>query len=96
MATARGQYRWDGVDYEVVDLPGTYSLAAHSEEEAVARDFIQSGQADAVVVVCDATCLERNLILVLQVLELTGKEKQINQETSWNKNCRNIRTAFWF
>ena len=73
VATARGQYRWDGVDYEVVDLPGTYSLAAHSEEEAVARDFIQSGQADAVVVVCDATCLERNLILVLQVLELTGK-----------------------
>lgn len=40
---------------------------------AVARDYIESGQADGVVVVCDATCLERNLILVLQVMELTGK-----------------------
>ena len=73
MATARGEYAYAGEDYQLIDLPGTYSLAAHSQEEAVARDFIQSGQADAVVVVCDATCLERNLILVLQVLELTGK-----------------------
>ena len=73
VATARGEYAYAGEDYQLIDLPGTYSLAAHSQEEAVARDFIQSGQADAVVVVCDATCLERNLILVLQVLELTGK-----------------------
>lgn len=73
MATARGQYHWRGMDYQMVDLPGTYSLAAHSQEEAVARDFIESGQADAVVVVCDATCLERSLILALQVLELTGQ-----------------------
>ena len=73
VATACGQFRWEGTDYEVVDLPGTYSLTAHSQEEAVARDFIESGRADGVVVVCDATCLERNLILVLQVLELTGK-----------------------
>ncbi len=73
MATARGEYTFEGKRYQLVDLPGTYSLAAHSQEEAVARDYIQSGQADAVVVVCDATCLERNLILVLQVLELTGK-----------------------
>lgn len=73
MATARGEYAYGGEDYQLIDLPGTYSLAAHSQEEAVARDFIQSGQADGVVVVCDATCLERNLILVLQVMELTGK-----------------------
>ena len=73
VATARGEYRWQGEDYQLIDLPGTYSLAAHSQEEEVARDFIQSGQADGVVVVCDATCLERSLILALQVLELTGK-----------------------
>ena len=73
VATAKGEYTFRGEEYQLIDLPGTYSLAAHSEEEAVARDYIQSGQADAVVVVCDATCLERNLILVLQVLELTGK-----------------------
>lgn len=72
VATARGQYTFEGEEYQLVDLPGTYSLAAHSQEEAVARDYIESGQADGVVVVCDATCLERNLILVLQVLELTG------------------------
>ena len=72
VATARGEYTFNGEDYQLIDLPGTYSLAAHSQEEAVARDYIESGQADGVVVVCDATCLERNLILVLQVLELTG------------------------
>lgn len=71
--TARGEYDFKGERYQLIDLPGTYSLAAHSQEEAVARDYIQSGQADGVVVVCDATCLERNLILALQVMELTGK-----------------------
>ncbi len=73
VTSAWGQYHFESEDYRVVDLPGTYSLAAHSPEEAVARDFIESGQADGVVVVCDATCLERNLILVLQVLELTHR-----------------------
>ena len=73
VATARGEYIYEGREYQLVDLPGTYSLAAHSQEEAVARDYIESGQADGVVVVCDATCLERNLILALQVLELTGR-----------------------
>lgn len=72
VAVARGSYFFEGTEYQLVDLPGTYSLSARSPEEAVARDFIRSGQAQAVVVVCDATCLERNLILVLQVLELTG------------------------
>jgi len=53
-----------------VDLPGTYSLAAYSEEEIVARDFLLEGQADVVVVVVDASNLERNLYLVVQILEL--------------------------
>lgn len=57
--------------YVMVDLPGTYSLMAHSAEEEVARNFICFGGADAIVVVCDATCLERNMNLVLQVLEIT-------------------------
>ncbi len=56
-----------------VDLPGCYSLLSHSPEEEVARDYITSEKADVTVVVCDATCLERNLILVLQTLEITKK-----------------------
>lgn len=59
--------------YELVDLPGCYSLLAHSQEEEVARDFICFHQPDAVIVVCDATCLERNLNLVLQVIEASCK-----------------------
>ena len=53
----------------MVDIPGCYSLMAHSTEEEVARDFICFENPDAVIVVCDATCLERNLNLVLQILE---------------------------
>lgn len=57
----------------LVDVPGAYSLLAHSAEEEVARDFICFGGADAVIVVCDACCLERNLNLVLQTLEVTRR-----------------------
>ncbi|MCH5193132.1 MAG: ferrous iron transport protein B [Oscillospiraceae bacterium] len=57
--------------YVMVDIPGTYSLLAHSAEEVVARDFICFGGTDAVIVVCDASCLERNLNLVLQTIEIT-------------------------
>ena len=57
----------------MVDIPGSYSLMAHSAEEEVARDFICFGDPDAVVVVCDATCLERNLNLVLQTIEITPR-----------------------
>ena len=53
-----------------MDLPGTYSLLANSVEEQVARDFICFGQPHATIVVTDATCLERNLNLVLQILEI--------------------------
>ena len=56
----------------LVDLPGCYSLMARSAEEEVARDFICFGNSDAVIVVCDATCLERNINLVLQTLQITN------------------------
>ncbi len=59
--------------YRLVDLPGTYSLQPHSAEEALAREYLLSGKADAVVVVCDASCLARNLNLVLQVLAFTRR-----------------------
>ncbi len=70
VASARGYCSSGKYDYELVDLPGTYSLLANSPEEEIARDYLCSGQAEAAVVVCDATCLERNLNLVLQVLEM--------------------------
>ena len=70
VALAQGRCTSQRQDYLFVDLPGTYSLMAHSPEEEVARDFVCFGGADAAVVVCDATCLERNLNLVLQTLEL--------------------------
>ena len=70
---ARGHVRHQGVDYLLMDLPGTYSLMANSQEEEIARDFICFEEPDVTVVVADATCLERNLNLVLQVMEITGK-----------------------
>jgi ferrous iron transport protein B len=73
VVNARGEFRQDGKENILVDLPGTYSLFASSVEEEVARDFICFGNADAVIVVTDATCLERSLNLVFQVMELTSK-----------------------
>lgn len=73
VVSARGKYHHKGHDIVLVDLPGTYSLLANSAEEQVTRDFICFGQPDATVVVTDATCLERNLNLVLQVIEITPK-----------------------
>jgi ferrous iron transport protein B len=73
VACARGRYRYQGGSYVLVDLPGAYSLLANSAEEEVARDFICFGKPRATVVVTDATCLERNLNLVLQVLEITDR-----------------------
>ena len=73
VATAAGRCTIDGADIELIDLPGTYSLAAHSPEEEVAAEYISFGDADAVIVVCDATALERNLHLVLQVMEITDR-----------------------
>ena len=66
---ARGQCR--GRDVTLVDLPGTYSLLSHSPEEQVARSFLCRGLAQQVLVVCDGSTLARNLVLVLQILEIT-------------------------
>lgn len=68
---AQGRCKFGENSYVMVDIPGTYSLLAHSAEEEVARDFICFGGTDAVIVVCDASCLERNLNLVLQTIEIT-------------------------
>ena len=65
VASAQGVHHFRDHDYILVDLPGTYSIMAHSTEEEIARDFILFGGADATIVVCDATVLERNLNLVL-------------------------------
>ncbi|TCL62576.1 ferrous iron transport protein B [Hydrogenispora ethanolica] len=70
---ARGNYQHRNKNITLVDLPGTYSLLANSADEQVARDFICFGNPDATVVVADATCIERNLNLVLQVMEVTTK-----------------------
>lgn len=69
VVNARGTCTFHDNTYTLVDIPGCYSLMAHSAEEEVARDFICFGEPDAVIVVCDATCLERNLNLVLQIME---------------------------
>jgi ferrous iron transport protein B len=70
---AEGGFRFKEKQYKLVDLPGTYSLLSTSVDEEVARDFILFGRPDVTVVVVDATRLERNLSLVLQVLEITDR-----------------------
>ena len=70
---AEGSFTYQGREIRLVDLPGTYSLAAQSPEEVIARDYIISGDPDVVVDVVDATSLERNLNLTLQILELTDR-----------------------
>jgi ferrous iron transport protein B len=70
---AEGGFEFNGVRYKLVDLPGTYSLLSASHDEEVARDFLLFGRPDATIVVVDATSLERNLNLVLQVLEITDR-----------------------
>ncbi len=71
VTNAQGYCRHRDAGYVLVDLPGCYSLLAHSAEEEAARDFLCFGEAHCAVAVCDATCLERNLNLVLQILEIT-------------------------
>jgi len=70
---AEGGFIYNEKRYKVVDLPGTYSLLSTSTDEEVARDFILFGQPDVTVIVADATRLERNLNLILQILELTDR-----------------------
>ncbi len=73
VSSAVGKCEYGGRRYLLADIPGTYSLAANSAEEQAARDFLCFENPDGVIVVCDATCLERNLNLVLQVLEITSR-----------------------
>ncbi len=70
---AEGIFSHRNRHYTLVDLPGTYSLHASSTDEQVARNFICFSRPDLTLVVCDATCLERNLNLVLQILEITDQ-----------------------
>lgn len=71
VTNAQGKYQHRGRNFILVDLPGTYSLYANSVEEEIARDFICFGKPHVTVVVLDATCLERNLNLALQIMEIT-------------------------
>ncbi|NMB33971.1 MAG: ferrous iron transport protein B [Clostridium sp.] len=73
VSNAQGRCKHRGKNFIMVDVPGTYSLMANSVEEQVARDFVCFGYPDATIVVTDATCLERNLNLVLQTIEITDK-----------------------
>ena len=72
VSSAQGRFSIGRDTHLLIDLPGTYSLMAHSAEEEIARDFICFQKPDLVIAVCDGTCLERNLNLVLQTLELTS------------------------
>ena len=73
VSNAVGSFSYRKENYLLYDLPGTYSLISHSEEETVARNFLCFDEYDMVVVVFDALCIERNLNLVLQVLEITSQ-----------------------
>lgn len=73
VARAEGGFAYRGIRHKIVDLPGTYSLLSASEDEEIARDYILFAQPDCTLVVMDATALERNLNLALQVLEVTDR-----------------------
>ena len=73
VARAEGSFVHGGSRFKLVDLPGTYSLLADSIDEQIARDYVLFERPDCTIVVCDATVLERNLNLVLQVLQITGR-----------------------
>lgn len=68
---AKGIFKHKNREYLLVDLPGTYSILANSQEEEIARDFICFGNPKITIVIADATCLERNLNLALQIMEIT-------------------------
>lgn len=72
VGNAIGKYTYNNNEHIIYDLPGTYSLSANSKEEEIARDFIKSNDYDVALIVCDATCLERNLNLVLETLQITN------------------------
>ncbi len=71
VSNARGTCTYKNNKFLLVDLPGTYSLMSNSQEEEIARNYICFGESDCIVVVVDATCLERSLNLVFQILEMS-------------------------
>ena len=73
VGNAKGHFKTENNNYTLVDIPGTYSLMSRSKEEEIARDFLLFGGVDIVLVVCDATTLERNLNLVFQIMEIHPK-----------------------
>jgi ferrous iron transport protein B len=73
IARAEGAFSYDERRFKMVDLPGTYSLLSASPDEEVARSFLLFGRPDVTVIVADATCLERNLNLTLQILQITRR-----------------------
>ncbi len=73
VARAEGAFGYADKKYKIVDLPGTYSLLSTSTDEEIARDFLLFGKPDVTIIVADATRIERNLNLVLQVLEITER-----------------------
>jgi len=73
VARAEGFFKAHGQHFRIVDLPGTYSLLANSVDEEIARDFVLFSKPQCTIVVCDSTMLERNLQLVLQVIEITDR-----------------------
>ena len=73
VARAEGGFGFNGVRYKLVDLPGTYSLLSASQDEEISRNFLLFARPDCTIVVVDATALERNLNLVLQILEITDE-----------------------
>ena len=96
--TARGLVRGNTADWTLTDLPGAYSLLSGSPEEMVASDCLTFEAQDAVIVVCDATCLERNLNLALQVAEASPRMVLLRQYDGrgafkgawrWTSNCWN-------
>src|SRR5210317_2320332 len=70
---AEGAFQYNDNKFKLVDLPGTYSLLSTSQDEEIARNFILFGKPDVTVIVVDASRLERNLNLVIQILEITNK-----------------------
>ena len=70
VSNAIGYFTTQKNSYTLIDIPGTYSLYPHSAEEEVASEYLCFEKPDAVLVVCDATCIEKNLSLVLQIMEI--------------------------
>lgn len=93
VARAEGGFEYNTKKYKLVDLPGTYSLLSTSTDEEIARNFIVFGKPDATIIVVDATRLERNLNLTLQVLEITNRAVMcLNLMDEAKRNNINIDT----